>query len=303
MKFLVTGGAGFIGSHLVEYLTSQGHTIVTVDNLRSGNLGNLGILDSKVEFFKLDILEYEKLKKIAKNTDGIFHEAALTSVSESFTKQAEYDAVNVTGTENVFKIAQELGIKVIFASSAAVYGDVQKIPIDENTRRRPLNPYGKTKMKAEFLAEKYSNLGTKIIGLRYFNVYGPRQNNAYSGVITKFLLNIASDIPPLIYGNGSQVRDFVHVKDVAIANLLAMKSDTKQGFINIGTGIATSILDLAEMVIHASGLKLEPIYGELLKGDVQKSLADVNSARSLLGWKSEIKLENWINMYVKSMVK
>jgi UDP-glucose 4-epimerase len=295
MKFLVTGGLGFIGSHLTEYLINQGHSVVIMDNLHSGKLENLANLKDKVTFHRMDILEYDKLRKTIKDVDGIFHEAALTVVQESFDKQKEYDLVNVTGTENIFKIAQELRIKVVFASSAAVYGDVKKIPISEDFERIPLNPYGETKLKAELIAEKYSQLGASIIGLRYFNVYGPRQNIAYAGVITKFLTNIVNDKPPLIYGDGLQVRDFVYVGDVVRANLIAMKSNTEKGFFNIGSGIKTSLLDLAEIIIHASGLSLKPIHTEPLKGDIRLSQADILLANSYLGWKPIMKLKNWID--------
>lgn len=158
-------------------------------------------------------------------------------------------------------------------------------------------------MKAELLAEKYSQLGTQIIGLRYFNVYGPRQNDAYAGVITKFLENISKHTSPLIHGDGLQIRDFVYVGDVVTANLLAMKSKTKQRFFNIGTGVATSILDLAAMIIDASGLSIMPIYDEPLTGDVYASQADISLAKSLLAWKPETHLENWIYKFVNSMKK
>lgn len=303
MKFLVTGGAGFIGSHLIAYLVNHGHSIVTVDDLHSGKLENISNSKHQVEFFKLNILEQKKLKEIAQNVDGIFHEASLTSVQESFKKKTEYYNVNVIGTENIFMIAKELGIKVVFASSAAVYGNINKIPIAENSKRKPQNPYGETKLKAELLAEKYSQLGTQIIGLRYFNVYGPRQNVAYAGVITKFLENISTHKPPLIHGDGLQVRDFVYVGDVVAANLLAMKSKTKSGFFNIGTGVATSILDLATMIIDASGLSITPIHDAPLAGDVYASQADISLAKLLLKWKPKTKLENWITAFIRSMNK
>lgn len=295
MKFMVTGGLGFIGSHLTEYLASQGHSVLVVDNRHGGKIENLDNTSAQVQFIQLNILDYEKLKELTKNVDGIFHEAALTSVPESFVKKTEYYNTNVTGTENIFKIGKDLGMKIIFASSAAVYGEVKKIPIHEDFERKPLNPYGETKLQAELLAEKYSQLGADIIGLRYFNVYGSKQNSAYAGVITKFLTNIANNTPPLIYGDGLQVRDFVYVGDVVKANLVAMKSNVKKGFFNIGSGIAMSILDLAETITIASGLSLKPIHVEPTPGDIRLSQASIGLANSCLGWKPMMKLRDWID--------
>lgn len=299
MKFIVTGGLGFIGSHIVEFLASQGHKVVAVDNLHSGKSENLA-LNSNSEYIKLDILEYEKLDSLCKNVDGIFHEAALTSVQESFAHEDRYNAVNVTGTENIFKIALDRRIKVVFASSAAVYGNVKKIPIRENFQLKPLNPYGKTKLRAEALASQYSKLGASIIGLRYFNVYGPRQNISYAGVITKFLERIAENKPPIIYGDGFQTRDFVHVKDVVRANLAAMTSNLNYGMFNIGSGIPLSVKDLAYMIIQISGLCLEPVYEQPLAGDIRQSMADIDSARKLLNWSPHTILKEWLELIIKS---
>ena len=292
MKFAVTGGAGFIGSHLVKYLISQGHDVTVVDNLHRGRLSNLDGVQDKVNFVKLDILDFENLKNILQNVDGIFHQAALTSVPESYEKEDEYKRVNITGTENIFKIAKEFQIKVVYASSSSVYGNIESIPITENFDRKPINPYGLTKLEDELLAEKYSKLGTEIIGLRYFNVYGIGQTLDYAGVITKFLDKIKEDKPPIIFGDGSQIRDFIFVKDVAKANLAAMMSDTKHGFFNIGTGKSISIKDLAYMMIKISEKSLEPEYNELPPGDVKLSTADITNSTKLLNWKSETTLEN-----------
>ena len=301
MKFIVTGGLGFVGSHLAQYLERQGHDVIVVDNLHSGKLENLDS-SNKIEFIKLDIHEYEKLKMLTKNVDGIFHQAALTSVQESFIKKDEYFDVNVAGTENVFKIARDMGIKVVFASSAAVYGDVKKIPIQEESERKPLNPYGETKLKSELLAEKYSKLGTSIVGLRYFNVYGPRQNSAYAGVITKFLENITNGKPLLIHGNGLQIRDFVSVYDIAEANLLAMENNVDENFFNVGSGIATSILDLANLFIDISGLSLKPIHTKSLHGDIQLSQADISLIKSSLNWKPNTNLKDWIQEFINTKI-
>ena len=291
MNFAVTGGAGFIGSHLVKHLISQGHGVIVIDNLYRGRLSNLGEVQDKVNFVKLDILDFENLKKTLQNVDGIFHQAALTSVPESYEKEDEYKKVNVVGTENVFKIAKEFQIKVVYASSSSVYGNIEKIPITEDFKRKPINPYGLTKLEDELLAEKYAKLGVQIIGLRYFNVFGIGQTLDYAGVITKFLDKINENKSPIIFGDGSQIRDFIFVNDVAKANLAAMISNVEHGFFNIGTGKSISIKELAQLMIKISKKSLEPEYDNLPPGDVKLSTADISNSVKLLNWKSETPLE------------
>ena len=294
MHFLVTGGAGFIGSHLVRYLVSKNYDVTIVDNLHVGKIENFSDVRDKIVFQKTDILEYDKLRELSKNVDGIFHEAALTDVQESFSKPKEYHLVNVNGTENIFRIAKEFGIKVVYASSSSVYGNPERIPIKEDAIRKPLNPYGQTKLDDEYLAEKYGSDGTKIIGLRYFNVYGKGQSLSYAGVITKFLDRVRNKKPPIINGDGSQVRDFVYVGDVAKANLLAMQSKIDFSFINVGSGKITSILELAELIIKTAKLDVKPVFEKLPSGDVKESQADITMAEKLIGWHSEIKLQEWL---------
>ena len=243
MKFVVTGGAGFIGSHIVKHLLNKKNQVTVIDNFSKGRLENLTGFEEQIDLQKLDILDFNSLKNTISDSDGVFHQAALTSVPESFIQKEKYHSVNVTGTENIFKIAKEYSIKVVYASSSSVYGDTTSIPIQENFERKPINPYGITKLDDEKLAEKYHDLGVAIIGLRYFNVYGIGQTSDYAGVITKFHNNIQANNPPIILGDGSQVRDFISVEDVAKANLLSMQSATDFSFLNIGTGIPTSIKD------------------------------------------------------------
>lgn len=293
MKFIVTGGAGFIGNNIVRQLLKQNHTPIVIDNLYRGKIENISSLD--VEFHKVDIRDFDQLREILKKSDGIFHEAALTDVQESFTKQQEYIDVNVKGTENIFKIAKEFDLKVVYASSSSVYGNPKKIPIAENSERNPINPYGETKLDGEFLAEKYSKDVVSIIGLRYFNVYGEGQTGSYAGVITKFLNRLKEKKTPIIFGSGTQLRDFIFVQDVALANISAMQSNVKNGFFNIGTGITTSIQQLAKTMIEISGLKLEPQYEKDLDGDVQSSQADTSLTESILKWKYYMELKNGLS--------
>lgn len=297
MKFVVTGGAGFIGSYIVKHLVENDHQVIVVDNLFRGKLTNLSGYEDKIDFHNLDILNFEKLRNLVKDSDGIFHQAALTSVQESFTQTAKYHDINVNGTENIFKLGKEFGIKIVYASSSSVYGNPKLIPIKENASRNPINPYGRTKLEDEILAEQYSKLGVKIIGLRYFNVYGKGQTNDYAGVITKFYEAIKSDNPLIVFGDGTQVRDFISVEDVAKANLLSMKSNTNFTFLNIGTGIATSINDLANLMIKLSEESLVSIHNNLPEGDVKESQADVNLAKQLINWMFETNLEEGLKKF------
>jgi len=296
MKLAVTGGAGFIGSYLAKEIAKQGHTPIIIDNLFRGKLENLDPIKG-YEFYKIDIRDYQKLKHVLRDVDGIFHEAALTDVQESFTKQDEYVDVNVKGTENIFKIAKEFDIKVVYASSSSVYGNPEKIPITEDSKRRPINPYGNTKLEDEFLAEKYTKEGVSIIGLRYFNVYGKGQTGSYAGVITKFINQLKEKRSPIIFGNGAQVRDFIFVEDVARANISAMKSSAKAGFFNVGTGITTSIKQLAKQMITLSGLELKPQHEKPLEGDVSSSQADIRLSKKLLDWEYTVQLDDGLKIF------
>ena len=299
MHFVVTGGAGFVGSNLVKLLVEKGHKITVIDNLHKGKKENLDSVINKIKFQKIDIRDYESMRKILKNIDGVFHQAALTVVQDSFSRPEEYFDVNVRGTENIFKLANENKFKVVYASSSSVYGHKLETPITEDAEKKPINPYGKTKLEAEYLVEKYSKLNTKIIGLRYFNIFGKGQTLEYAGVITKFLDRIRIGKAPIIFGKGSQIRDFIHVSDVAKANLMAMNSNNSNLIINIGTGNTISILELAKMMLNAAGLKIEPIFTETHEGDIEKSHADISQAKKHFNWKPQIELQNWLTEILK----
>ena len=297
MKFVITGGAGFIGSHIAKHLVEKNHDVVVVDNLSRGRLENLSKIKEQIEFKKMDILDFDSLKDVISNSDGIFHQAALTSVPESFLQKEKYYNVNVKGTENIFKLSKEFEKKVVYASSSSIYGNTTIIPIQENFERNPINPYGVTKLDDEKLAEKYHNLGVSIIGLRYFNVYGIGQTNDYAGVITKFINQINLNLSPIIFGDGSHTRDFISVEDVAKANLLSMESNTDFSFLNIGTGISTSVKTLAEVMIELSGKTLEISYDDLPLGDVKESLADTSLAKKLINWNYDTFLKNGLKKF------
>ena len=297
MKFVITGGAGFIGSHIAKHLVQKNHDVTVVDNLSRGRLENLSKIKEQIEFKKMDILDFDSLKKVIFNSDGIFHQAALTSVPESFTQKEKYHNVNVKGTENIFKLAKEFGKKVVYASSSSIYGNTTTIPIHENSEKNPINPYGVTKLDDEKLAKKYHNLGLSVIGLRYFNVYGIGQTNDYAGVITKFIDQINLNKSPIIFGDGTHTRDFISVEDIAKANLLSMESKTDFSFLNVGTGISTSIKKLAEVMIELSGKKMEINYDDLPLGDVKDSLADVSLAKRLINWNYETSLKTGLKKF------
>ena len=300
MKYVVTGGSGFIGSHLTEKLIKQGGVVTVLDNLNTGKEKNLELIKEKIEFVKGSILDTKLLEEITKNVDGVFHQAALASVQDSFTKPDEYYDVNVNGTENVFKLSKKHDFKVVYASSSSVYGNPTRIPTKESDDKNPINPYAETKLKAEELATQYSKMGVSVIGLRYFNVFGKRQSKEYAGVIKLFLEQIRNELPPKINGNGTQSRDFVHVDDVVNANIMSMNSDVTHEFFNVGTNSSITVRDLAKTVIEASGLDIEPIFGPGLEGDVDKTIANIDLIKQKIGWKPSVMLVDWLKEIISS---
>ena len=291
MNFAVTGGAGFIGSHIVKRLVGEGHDVTVVDNLSRGAMSSLEDVLDQIDFVRMDICEYDRLKKILRDMDGIFHQAALAYIPSSYENEDEYRRVNVTGTENVFRIGMGHGVRIVYASSSTVYGNGHGAPIKEDSSRRPLNPYGMTKLEAEFAAERYTQKGAQVISLRYFNVVGLGRKQAYSGVIPRFLDRLKEGRSPIIYGDGLQIKDFVFVHDVVLANLVAMASKIRHGFFNIGSSRSISITDLARMMIEISGRKLKPEYHDPRPGDAKMSVADVSKAAKLLGWRPSTAME------------
>ena len=300
MKYVVTGGTGFIGSHLTEKLIKQGDVVTVLDNLNTGKEKNLETVKEKIEFVKGNILDTKLLEEITKDVDGVFHQAALASVQDSFTKPDEYYDINVNGTENIFKLSKKYGFKIVYASSSSVYGNPIKIPIKESDERNPINPYAETKLKKEELATEYSKMGVSVIGLRYFNVFGKGQSKEYAGVLKLFLERIRDKLPPKINGDGMQFRDFVHVSDVVNANIMSMDSDITHEFFNVGTNTTITILDLAKTIIEYSGLNIEPIFGPALDGDVRKTSANIDLIKKKIGWEPSIMLVDWIKDIISS---
>ena len=300
MKYVVTGGAGFIGSHVTKKLVERGDIVTVIDNMNTGKEKNLEPVRDKINFVKGDILDIDLLEDMTKDTDGVFHQAALASVQDSFDEPNEYHNVNVNGTENILKLSKKYGFKIVYASSSSVYGNPIKIPIKESDERNPINPYAETKLKKEELATEYSKMGVSVIGLRYFNVFGKGQSKEYAGVLKLFLERIRDKLPPKINGDGTQFRDFVHVSDVVNANLMSMDSDITHEFFNVGTNTTITIIDLAKTIIEYSGLNIEPIFGPALDGDVHQTKANIDLIKKKIGWEPSIMLVDWIKDIISS---
>ena len=300
MKYVVTGGAGFIGSHITKKLVERGDVVTVIDNMNTGKKKNLESVIDKINFVKGDILDIDLLEDITKDADGVFHHAALASVQDSFDEPDKYHNVNVNGTENILKLSKKHGFKVVYASSSSVYGNPIRIPIKESDDKNPINPYAETKLKKEELAIKYSKMGVNVIGLRYFNVFGKGQSKEYAGVLKLFLERIRDKLPPKINGDGTQFRDFVHVSDVVNANIMSMDSNITHEFFNVGTNTAITIIDLAKTIIECSGLNIEPIFGPALDGDVHQTKANIDLIKKKIGWEPSIMLVDWIKDIISS---
>lgn len=288
MQYLVTGGAGFIGSHIVDQLVSDGHKVKILDNLTSGHLKNLSKVIQSVEFIEGDIRDPEQCLRAAHDCDGIFHEAALVSVFDSIERPKDNHEINISGTLNVLEAARTAKVdRIVFASSAAIYGDEPTLPKTETMPAAPLSPYGTAKICAEYYLANYAeHFGLDCVALRYFNVYGPRQDpsSMYSGVVSKFIDCVNKKENPQIFGDGYQTRDFVYIDDVVQANVKAMYSRDIKGFkaCNVGTGIETSLLMLISALNESAGTNLAAIFHPARVGDIRHSLADIKCAETTL---------------------
>ena len=291
MKILVTGGAGFIGSHIVDLLIENGYEVVIVDNLSTGKEE---FINKKAIFYKKDITDddlYEIFEK--EKPDYVVHQAAQIDVQRSIDDPVFDAKVNVLGTVNLLECCRKSGVKkIVYASSAAVYGNPEYLPIDEVHKINPISYYGISKHTAEHYFEVYSQLyDLKYTILRYANVYGIRQDpKGEGGVISIFIDKMLKGERPIIFGDGNQTRDFVYVKDVAKANLLALEKGDSE-VVNISTNKATSINKLVELMNEIMNTSLEPIYTEPRKGDIVHSYLDNKKALDVLGWKPEYSLE------------
>jgi UDP-glucose 4-epimerase len=301
-KALATGGAGFIGSHLVEALVAAKCGVTVVDNLSSGNLSNLEPLKDRITFYQGDIRQKDILEEAAEGCDVIFHLAAIVSVPQTVENPVESAEVNDIGTLNVFEAARLRNVRrIVFSSSCAVYGDDPLLPKVETMKPMPASPYAVQKLSAEHYARVYNDLfGVESVSLRYFNVFGPRQDpsSPYSGVISIFMTRSLSKQAAVIHGDGNQSRDFVYVKDVVNANLLAASMKQPRGSIfNIGTGSQVRINQLWERIASLSGQKnLKPRYEPARAGDILNSYAGMDLAKSKLKFDPECSLEQGLEL-------
>lgn len=306
MRFLVTGGAGFIGSNLVEELLHKGAKVRVLDNFSTGKRENLTPLKNDIEIVEGDIRSYHLVQKATQNIEVVLHQAALPSVPRSIGDPITSDEVNVAGTLNVLEAAREAGVwKVVYASSSSVYGDNPQLPKNENMTPNPLSPYAVSKLAAENYCRVFSRIyGLKTIALRYFNVFGPRQdpNSQYSAVIPKFIQLVQNGERPIIYGDGEQSRDFTYVANVVEANLLAAISNCDGGqAMNCACGEQTSLNELVGKISALSGKDIEPIYREPRQGDIKHSLADISLAESMLRYKPRLPFEQGIQLTMDKM--
>jgi len=292
----VTGGAGFVGSHVVDGLVTAGYTVGVVDNLSTGNLANIGthINRGSVDFVKADIRDRDVMGKLVHDVDAVIHLAAVVSVPFSLENPALTYDVNVDGTRGLLASCVRSGVKkFIFVSSCSVYGESRYLPVDEGHPTSPISPYASSKLDGERWCMAFDERsGFNVFVLRLFNVYGPRQAlSEYSGVMTKFIECVERGRPLVIYGDGSQTRDFVHVTDVESAVLRLVQSDNAGGVFNIGYGKAVSINDLAKTVMNLSGKDCGITYQPSRDGDIAHSVADTSKARKTFGYSPKVPLE------------
>jgi nucleoside-diphosphate-sugar epimerase len=312
-KILVTGGAGFIGNHLVDRLLYEGFEVTVIDNLDIGRLDNIVHHQGTGEFHfvKGDIRDFDLVKKTMKDIDAVFHEAALASVALPVENPLLTNDINVTGTLNLLKASSDLHIKrFIYASSAAIYGDTPSPQKREDMTPNPTSPYGVSKLAAENYVKLFHKVyGLETVSLRYFNVYGPRQRFdiqcAYGGARTIFTNRLLKNMPPIIYGDGEQTRDFVDIQDVVEANMLALNSKNAAAEVfNIGTGTNVSVNQVAEVLKDVMNRKdLKNVHADPRPTDIRHGYADINKAKKILGYHPKFSIEEGltelVNWYVK----
>jgi len=305
-RVLVAGGAGFIGSHIADRLIEEDVEVTVLDNMYAGRPENLENCSRsrKFRFVRGDVRRFSVVKRLVKDVDAVFNDAAVVSVPRSLEEPLLANEVNVGGTLNLLKASVDSGVKrYVQASSASVYGNTETLPVSESLAVNPLSPYAVAELAAENYARVFCRAyGLETVCLRYFNVYGPRQTfSAYSGAITIFLNKLSDGGRPLIFGDGEQTRDFVYVEDVVEANMLALNSAKAVGeAINIGTGVPNTINELVQRLQEKLGKqRLKPIYKSSRQGDVRNSYASIEKAKRMLGYRPKFSLEEGINKLVE----
>ncbi len=303
MRVLVTGALGFIGHHLSIALAERGYNVLGVDNLSRGLRERIPLLESHgVGVEVADVRDEARMLELMKSfkPDAVVHLAALINVEESFEKPRLYEDVNAGGTITVTVAAVRAGAeRLVYASSAAVYGNPRRLPIDEEHPLNPLSPYGVSKLAGEHYVRTLFNGPRGYLVLRLFNVYGPGQNPEYAGVIARFAERLAKGLPPVIYGDGEQTRDFIHVEDVVEAFIRSLEvPDPLNTVINIGTGRPVTVNRLARIMIELSGVETTPTYAPPRRGDIRHSYADISKAKRLLKWSPRIPLEEGLKTVI-----
>jgi UDP-glucose 4-epimerase len=307
MKILITGGAGFIGSHLCEKYTKEGHTVICLDNFMSGNLMNIRhLLDYRnFKLVKGDIRDFDLLEKIMRDVDVVFHLAAQIHVDKSYIEPKLTYEVNVMGTQNVLEVARIYDAKkVIHASTSEVYGSGEYSPMNENHPLNAPHPYGASKIAADRMCYAYiQTYGMDISIVRCFNIYGPRQRDfGYGGVISIFTRRVLSNVPPIIYGDGLQTRDYTYIEDAVRAyDFVLNHNEPITEPINFGTGKEVTIIDLADKIIDLCGKhgEIKPVQVEPRIGEVKRLIADATKAKDLLGWKPKYRLEEGLKEFIQ----
>jgi len=308
-RVVITGAAGFIGSHLVEALVGAGHRVRVVDNLATGKRSNLEHLEGAYEWVEGDLADFEVARRALEGAEVVFHEAAIPSVPRSVREPLQSHASGPTATLNVLEAARMAGARrLIFAASSSAYGETTELPKHEAMLPNPLSPYAAGKLAGEHYVTVYARtMGLDGVSLRYFNVFGPRQDpsSPYSGVISLFARAMSEGRRPLIYGDGRQTRDFTYVANVVAANLLAMNSERPLGgaVYNVGTGRRISLLDLVAALNKALGTDLQPEFREPRSGDVRDSQASLDRIHAALGYRPRIDFEEGLRRTLQSFVE
>jgi nucleoside-diphosphate-sugar epimerase len=305
-KVLVAGGAGFIGSHIVDRLVEKEIEVTVLDNLYSGQLENVKYHkgNKKFQFMRGDIRNFGLVKRVVKDTDAVFNDAAVVSVPRSMEDPVLANEVNVRGTLNLLEACLNSGVKrFVQASSASVYGNTATLPLKEDFATKPISPYAVSELAAENYARVFcSAYGLETVCLRYFNVYGPRQTfNIYSGVITMFVNQLLQNQQPVIFGNGKQTRDFIYVQDVVEANMLALATKEARGEVfNIATGAPSTVNQLVLYLQEITGKKnLKPVHKAPRPGDIRESYAGIEKAKRILGYEPKFSLKKGLTELVK----
>ncbi len=297
MRYLVTGGAGFIGSNTVDELVRRGHSVVVLDDISSGKEDNLTEVRNKITFIKGSITDIEVVRKAMHEAEYVLHLAARTSVPRSVKDPIETNKINIDGTLNVLVAAKELKVKrVVFAASSSAYGETPTLPKVETMQPQPISPYGVTKFVGELYGQTFGRCyGLENVALRYFNIFGPRQDpsSPYSGVLAKFCTAFLEDTQPLVFGDGGQTRDFTYVENAVQANLLACEAPNVSGRVfNVGVGGRVSLNDVLRELGKITGKTLEAKYDPPRDGDIRDSQADISQAREFLGYEPQVTFED-----------